>query len=514
MNKLINWIQDNKVEAAIIFLILLTAAFLRLWRISEYMTFLGDEGRDVLVVKALITKGDLILIGPPTSIGNMYLGPIYYYMMAPALALTRLNPVGPAILDALIGIATVFLVYLFGREWFGKVAGLTAAALYAVSPVAIIYSHSSWNPNPAPFFAILTIYSLYQVLAKKKLWWLIAGAAAMAATLQMHYLATLLIPTFGIFWLAGFIKFRKEFLTKYLIFSTLGIAAFLLVMSPLFLFDFRHNFINYKAFVKFFTERQTTVNANPANFLIRIPPLYESLFSRFLAAKDKVLGIALTLFVTASLVVLWWRKIKTRTANWQLTIITVWVIVGIFGLAAYKLSIFDHYFGFLNPAAFLLFGLVISLVWQKRFLGKIFATIIVFGLVILNLLQTPIRYPGSNQLERTQKIAKIVISETDNKPYNFALIAQHNYDAAYQYYLELYNAKPERVDFVQTEQLFVVCEDKICQPIGHPKSEIARFGYAKIDRQWDISGVKLFKLVKNPEGKPQIELPQEERIIL
>lgn len=514
MRKLIDWIKVNKLEAVIVVLILATAAFLRLYKISEFMTFLGDEGRDALIVKAFVTKGDIILIGPPTSIGNMYLGPIYYYMMAPFLALTRLNPVGPAVMVALIGTATVFLIYLFGREWFGKVAGLVASAIYAVAPVTIIYSHSSWNPNPAPFFSIIAIYSLYCVLAKGKFWWMVVGAASLAAALQMHYLATLLIPTFGIFWLTGFFKFAKSNLKKYLILSFISFLVFFFLMSPLLWFDLRHNFLNYKAFVKFFTERQITINLNPINFLIRIPPLYTSFFTRFLTAKDSVLGIIVTIYITLSIVILWFKNFRARQINWPLLLITVWVVVGIFGMAAYKLTVFDHYFGFVNPAAFLLFGLVISAVWQNQVLGKVVALIIIVGLVVLNLLQTPIRIAGNKQLERTQKIAQIVIAQTQDKPYNFALIAKNNYDAAYQYYLELYNAKPAQVDFVQTEQLFVVCEDSVCVPVGHPKSEIARFGFAKIARRWDITGVKLFKLVKNPEGKPQRDIPPEEKIRL
>ena len=35
-----------------------------------------------------------------------------------------------------------------GKNWFGRIAALTASFLYTISPVTIIYSRSSWNPNP------------------------------------------------------------------------------------------------------------------------------------------------------------------------------------------------------------------------------------------------------------------------------------------------------------------------------------------------------------------------------
>ena len=75
------------------------------------MEFLGDQGRDVLVIRNFFKHKDLFFIGPQTSIGNMYLGPYYYYLIAPALLLANFNPVGPAVFIALFGIATTYLIF-------------------------------------------------------------------------------------------------------------------------------------------------------------------------------------------------------------------------------------------------------------------------------------------------------------------------------------------------------------------------------------------------------------------
>ena len=166
------WVSQNPKEAFYILVILLIGAFLRLYRIDEYMTFLGDEGRDAIVVRRLLVDFDPILVGPGTSIGNMYLGPLYYYMMAPFLLLFRFNPAGPAVMVAILGVITIGFVWWVAREWFpstssgqASIAGLVAAGLYAITPTVIVYSRSSWNPNIMPFFALLTIYSIWQF------WW-------------------------------------------------------------------------------------------------------------------------------------------------------------------------------------------------------------------------------------------------------------------------------------------------------------------------------------------------------
>src|SRR4030042_392337 len=112
---IITWVKDHPKEAALLVIILLIGAFLRLYRISEYMIFLGDEGRDAIVVRRLLVNADPILVGPGRAVGNMYLGPIYYYLMAPALWLAGLSPVGPSIMGALLGGATVFFCLGFAR---------------------------------------------------------------------------------------------------------------------------------------------------------------------------------------------------------------------------------------------------------------------------------------------------------------------------------------------------------------------------------------------------------------
>src|SRR5258708_37146818 len=146
--------MNKRFNLFILILIILLAAFLRLYRIADYMTFLGDEGRDVLVAKGIL-EGHFTLLGPRASAGDFFTGPIYYYMMAPFLLLFHLDPVGPAVMVALFGVATVWLIYKVGAEFFNKPTGLIAAALYSVSPLVITYSHSSWNPNTVPFFSLL-----------------------------------------------------------------------------------------------------------------------------------------------------------------------------------------------------------------------------------------------------------------------------------------------------------------------------------------------------------------------
>src|SRR6185312_9145874 len=125
MQKAVSFLKTNWL----IFGILLLAAFLRLYKIADYLTFLGDEGRDALVVYNIL-HGHLTLLGPTSSVGGFFLGPIYYYIMAPAMFLSGYSPVGPAAMIALFGVLTVWLTYYVGTKFFNKSAGLIAATLF------------------------------------------------------------------------------------------------------------------------------------------------------------------------------------------------------------------------------------------------------------------------------------------------------------------------------------------------------------------------------------------------
>src|SRR3989339_633471 len=114
--------------------LLIISAFTRLYRLPEYFEFLGDQGRDLVIIRDFLVNHNLFFIGPQTSIGNMYLGPFFYYLIAPSLWLTRLSPLGPSIFVSLLDVATTYLIYRFTKKDLGYFPALISALLFAASP--------------------------------------------------------------------------------------------------------------------------------------------------------------------------------------------------------------------------------------------------------------------------------------------------------------------------------------------------------------------------------------------
>jgi 4-amino-4-deoxy-L-arabinose transferase-like glycosyltransferase len=464
----------------VILFILFIAAFCRLYRISEYMEFLGDQGRDVVIVRDFLKNGNLFFIGPQTSIGNMYLGPFYYYLIAPFLLLSGLSPVGPAVFVALLNILTVYLLYQITKKWFNPQSAAISSLLFAISPVVIKYSSFSWNPNIMPLFSLLFIYFLTE---KKYL----KASLAFIMCLNSHYLALLLlIPAFFIV-----VSKYKETGFKPIIFAFI---IFVLSLTPQFLFDIKHQGQNTNALITFFSKRETTVNLKAYKALPILPQLYNQVVTRLVAGKNETFGtiVSVCLFVLITILLI------RRKQNYYFYISLIWFLSGLVGLALYKQHIYDHYFGFIYPVIFILVGLAISQ------LNKYIIYLFLLLLIFFSLLQNPFRFSPPRQLQTTSQIIDSINKESNDNPFNFALLAKMNYDPGYLYFI--YETKLPYFHLREkiTDQLFVVCEpfQIECNPINNPEWSVAAFGWAKIDKQWEINGIKIFKLIHNPSGQP------------
>jgi 4-amino-4-deoxy-L-arabinose transferase-like glycosyltransferase len=496
----------------LLILILVLAAFLRLYRISDYMTFLGDEGRDVLVVKDML-EGNLTLLGPRSSAGDFFMGPAYYYLMTPFLWLFRLDPVGPAVMVALFGVATVWLIYFVGKKFFDAKAGLFAAALYSVSPLVVNYSHSSWNPNVLPFFSLLFIYFLYKAVSSKKWKYFILAGVLLGISLQLHYIA-LFLGVVGAVYIAFGNKHKNK---KIYVLATIKsyvqfFIGFVIGLSPFLAFEFRHQFLNIRGILDliFAGTAKKGLETHMSFFQI-VGDVFFRIFAKFVfffpsperydlwnSSVLKFFGLAIVIIAIISVIFL--LKMKNYLVKWLLVF---WLFVGVLLFGFYKQSIYDYVFAFISTLPFLLVGnLIYQLQNKKKLWIKGAAFVLFLGIFLFNLSGMPFRYEPNRQRDQVRKISEFVISQANNKPFNFALITGGNSDHAYRYYFEILGHKPVVLENDMndpkrksvTDQLLIVCEDTSCQPLGNSLWEVSGFGRAEIEGKWDVSVVQVYKL--------------------
>jgi hypothetical protein len=183
-----------------------------------------------------------------------------------------------------------------------------------------------------------------------------------------------------------------------------------------------------------------------------------------------------------------------------------WFIFSVAMFGFYRRNIYDYYFGIFYAFPFLAVGIIL---WQlcRSKTGTAFSMIIWGSLLVYNWQGRPFIYPPNKQLEQTKNIARAALEMTGGKPYNFALITATNSDHAYRYFFEIWGQKPVTIEQptldperkTVMDQLIVMCENPVCQPLGNPLWEVAGFGRAEIVEEKAVFPVKLVRLVHYTE---------------
>ena len=109
----------------------------------------------------------------------------------------------------LMGIGSIFLIYLIGRQWFNRKVGLFSAAFFAVSQFTIFYSQLARPYSAGLFFILLMAYYWYKVVfgTKTTTWDYIGFALSAWACSLMQYFS---IAQAGLIFLTGLFFLPKE----------------------------------------------------------------------------------------------------------------------------------------------------------------------------------------------------------------------------------------------------------------------------------------------------------------
>lgn len=444
-----------------IWLVTVLAAFLRLYRLGPSLQFLGDQGRDALVMYRMLAEMDLPFIGPITSVGGFYLGPLYYYLMAPFLWLTRFNPVGPAVATAVLGVLTVPVLYFVAKKFYSHRVAIWAAGLYAVAYIPVSETRSAWNPNLMSLASLGIIYGFYT----KKLW---LAALSLGAALQFHYMIVFLAP--WLIWQLWLVRRNQQLLKSLMI--------LLLLMAPLILFEVKNNWLNTKGLIEFLTKHQY----GSLNWWTVI----KNTVGRSEQAIGMVLGFGrdyspLRAWLTKGFLLLLLVFIK------RLKFLGLYLLLTIPVLAAYQDNIYPHYLGFLFPAVFILSAAILSKL-PKLFLPAFAVLFLVYNLPQINALLTQ-----NGNLANVQKTARFISEDIKNNGYNqvnLALIdGTRDYPAmSFRYFLTLAGTPPLPIDaYPQTQILYVISPYQQTDLLDQPMWEVQALLPAEVVATWEFS---------------------------
>jgi hypothetical protein len=295
----------------------------------------------------------------------------------------------------------------------------------------------------------------------------------------------------GIIWIFSLKKYWRDKKKAVFIGSTLAsVLIFVISLSPLILFDFRHDFLNLRAFYDLIFGKEDQIRG--ASQLVRI--LKEThgrsmqILFEVVTNQLRWLNTLLVMAVFAFLVKILAMSKRSKFYSGNLVVI-IWLAIGVVGTSVYQSSVFDHYISFLFPVSALVLGMVLSELTEIK-LGGVLSFMFVAWYLFANLQRY--RYQtvtwGIDQIQELSQ--KIVDTVTASEKYNVVLLADHgDIDAMnYRYFLTVSSRPPlikER--FGESDTLFIINEDKkLKKVVDSPIYEIVVFPNKNSNEVWAI----------------------------
>lgn len=481
-------IKNILAKNKLVVLLILIGIFLRLYKLDEFVTFLGDQGRDAIIIKRIITLEHFPAIGPISSIGQVFLGPFFYYLMTPFLLLFNLNPLGLAFGSAFFSIIGIVSAYLIVRKELNKQTGFFFLFLMVFSSVQIDFARFSWNPNLLPFFSFFTLYFLYKLTITNKYIYGALLGAFLSFSIQLHHLAFFLFIPITVFLVIYQIK-NKNFLISKTFGLLISFFSFLLLYSPLIIFDLKHDFLNSKNLIKIFTEQRVIASSSSFDQLLTT---INSFFSHTLTIN---LLPYLSLFIFFILIYYFFKnKIFNKNPFLQINFLNFFLYIYFFSL----LNSFrhPHYYGQIYLSFFLIIAFIFSK-WNKyRWLKFITPFLLIIFIFFNGQKYFFLFKEGNRQIWRAKIIAESIIEKKPQSPYQVVPIPYTEMDGHIRYFLEILGERPlSEASADQPKELYMLCYENECDALNHPQWQIAAFENKKVDKIWKIDRVKIYKLI-------------------
>src|SRR5256714_3643367 len=372
-----------------IYPILLVTGFLCLYRINT-TEFNTDQALIFSMARDAIRYGLLPMTSNASSLGISNPPGVIYILLLPALF--SANPVWAAVQQGLFTTVAVLLAYFFVRRYYGRLAGIVAALLYATAASTIHYGRFIWQQNMMSPFVVLFMFTLFWGVVDRRRGWLAPAVLLLGLLVQLHEsTALLVVPLLVAIALAAKTIRRRD----------LALSAILLfiIYAPYLLWEIHTNFADVHTLLapaKVHLSNNHAIISSQAIDFYRLflspygqqPTIPGSVINVVIPWISRLRAIMLLLVLcgaaTAILLLLrlpasgrvkniedeessrrggirrWWTNFRATPAAGGLLLLLIWQIVPLLVLSRPTIILQPHYLIFLMPGPYILIGLFIA----------------------------------------------------------------------------------------------------------------------------------------------------------
>ncbi len=375
-------LREHPITYSLLLLILLGAFFVRAYRVSDLLQFYYDQGRDALIIWDLWHNGKPFLIGPVTGLTGIFLGPFYYYLIAPLYFIGGGNPAYPAIFLSFLSVCALSVLYYLGWQMQSRIAGLIAATVGGFSYYMMLSGRWLSNPTPILFTSTLLLLSLWKILKAKnkyecKWWW---PAVALIVGLSMQFESASAIFYISMVFVFTLWQWRKFPPLKQ---AAISLVLFIMTLAPQLWFNYRHENLLFNNFSKLFFQEHGfqldfwEVLSLRFNF-------FWNVFHSKINPSSGVFGIVFTI-LSFALIIFNRNLLKSKNTLLFFSIFLGVPMLGYIFFQGNSGNIYDYYMtGYYLPMI-LLFSLGLGFLWNS-WLGRISLVVFFFLFLQINLI--------------------------------------------------------------------------------------------------------------------------------
>ncbi|MBI5529883.1 MAG: hypothetical protein HY918_00060 [Candidatus Doudnabacteria bacterium] len=199
--------------------------------------------RDLNITQNISLK-NLVLLGPPSSLGSFYFGPAYYYLLFPFVRLTNSALWSLPLASIFYTSLTIVVLFFVVKKWWQNTElALLISGLMSASILTTQFAMYSSNPNTAPLFSLLFFYFLERLVGgtSRPVFYTFLLSLSFGIAIQLHSVPLVCLPIIlFILILTKKLKFNPKLLFIF-------VVGVLLTNSPYIYYDLTHNFANTKS---------------------------------------------------------------------------------------------------------------------------------------------------------------------------------------------------------------------------------------------------------------------------
>jgi hypothetical protein len=179
LHALTNIASLSKIAEIVVLLTVLgVGAFLRLWQINA-LGYNSDEAVYAGQGAAIAADPTLKEIFPVFRAHPL----LFQFIVAIPYRLFGVNDLSGRLLSALIGLITVYIVYLLGKLLYGRKAGMVAALIMALMPYHVVVTRQVLLDGPMVCCTTLTLYLMARYGKTRQPAWFYAAGAGMGLSI-------------------------------------------------------------------------------------------------------------------------------------------------------------------------------------------------------------------------------------------------------------------------------------------------------------------------------------------